>query len=123
MQDVQDKIKAVVNEIGAALENLEQSGRGRTIFTNRMGLTPEEQEKLRDLLGKGDITIKLNNTAEPAEWQESGISGVWYGVFYDQGGAPLLETLEIGFFPEVAASQPEDIVQGIDKLKKRVANI
>lgn len=122
MQDVQDKIKAVVNEIGTALENLHKSGQGRTLFTNRMGLTNEEQETLRDLLGRGDITIKLNNTAEPAEWQESGISGVWYGVFYDQGGNSLLETLEISFFPEVAASQPEDLVEGIDKLKKRVAN-
>jgi len=48
---------------------------------------------------------------------ESGIPGIWYGVFYDQTNNPILETIEIGKFPEVASSQVEDIYRGLKTLK------
>jgi len=115
--------RAVLGEIAAALEHLTLSGEGRVIFINRMALSQDERQAIRDCLGEGSVRINLENTAEPAEWLESGVSGVWYGVFYDQSRQPLLETIEVGFFPQVAAVQLEDLRLGITDLNRRLAEM
>ena len=109
-------------EIAAALERLQVAGEIATVFINRMALSQEERQTIRDFLGEGSISITLGNSDEPAEWLESGFSGVWYGVFYDQAGNPMLETIEVAHFPQVAAAQAEDIIQGITALKQRLAD-
>jgi hydrogenase-1 operon protein HyaF len=118
-----DKAGAVLAEIAAAVEHYAAGGGGRTIYINKMGLTQDERQAIRDCLGQGGIRINLENSAEPAEWLESGVAGVWYGVFYDQDRRPLLETIEIGGFPVVAAAQPEDVADGLAILRERLEQI
>ncbi|MDR3591496.1 MAG: hydrogenase expression/formation C-terminal domain-containing protein [Negativicutes bacterium] len=115
------KARAVLAEIAAAVERLRMSGERWVIFINRMALSQEERQMIRDFLGEGSVRIQLENTAEPTEWLESGVSGVWYGVFYDQSKNPLLETIEVALFPQVAAVQPEDLGLGLIDLKRRLA--
>jgi hypothetical protein len=111
------KTKAILYEIHGALQHFINTGEIRSIFINKMSLAPEERQEIRDFLGQGSIKIILSDSAEPAEWMESGISGIWYGVFYDQANNPILETIEIGKFPQVASSQVEDINRGLKTLK------
>lgn len=115
--------RAVLAEIAGALDRFQQSGEEWTVFINKMGLSQHDRQAIRDVLGQGGIRINLENSAEPAEWLESGIPGVWYGVFYDQSRNPVLETIEVVSFPRVAAAQPEDIIQGIDVLRQRLAEL
>jgi hypothetical protein len=115
--------RAVLGEIAAALERLSDTGEGRVIFINRMALSQDDRQAIRDILGEGSVRINIENTAEPAEWLESGVSGVWYGVFYNQSRNPLLETIEVAFFPQVAAVQPEDLRQGITDLSRQLAEV
>jgi len=110
--------KAIIIEISEALQRFVATGETWSIFTNKMALTPEDRQLIRDFLGQGSIKINLPDSAEPAEWMESGISGIWYGVFYDHSHNPILETIEIGAFPQVASAQKEDITLGIEKLKQ-----
>ena len=117
-----EKARSVLAEIAAALERLQVAGEIATVFINRMALSQEERQTIRDFLGEGSISITLGNSDEPAEWLESGFSGVWYGVFYDKAGNPMLETIEVAHFPQVAAAQAEDIIQGITALKQRLAD-
>jgi len=112
--------KAVLFEISEALQRFATSGQGWTIFSNKMSLTPEERQVIRDFLGHGSIKIQLTDSDEPAEWMESGIPGVWYGVFYDQTHNPILETIEIGQFPQVASAQMEDVHANIQRLRQRL---
>ncbi len=116
-----DKAGAVLAEIAAAVERYAAGGGSWTIYINKMGLTQDERQAIRDCLGVGGIRINLENSAEPAEWLESGVAGVWYGVFYDQSRRPLLETIEVGGFPAVAAAQPEDVADGLALLRERLA--
>ncbi len=118
-----EKAKAVLAEIAAALERYAADGEGWTIYINKMGLAQEERQAIRDCLGQGGIRINLENSAEPAEWLESGVAGVWYGVFYDQSRRPLLETIEVGGFPTIAAAQPEDVAEGLAALRQRLAEL
>ncbi|HWQ62456.1 MAG TPA: hydrogenase expression/formation C-terminal domain-containing protein [Negativicutes bacterium] len=118
-----DKAMAVLAEIAAAVERYAAGGGGWTVYINKMGLTREERQAIRDCLGQGGVRINIENSAEPAEWLESGMAGVWYGVFYDQSRRPLLEPIEVGGFPAVAAAQPEDVAYGLAELRKRLEEI
>lgn len=123
-KDISANAKAVVAEIAAAVERFVASGEGWTIYIDKMGLSQDDRQAVRDLLGEGGLRISLENSDEPAEWLESGVSGVWYGVFYDQSRQrPLLETIEVGAFPAVAAAQPEDMAAGLEGLKRLLAGI
>ncbi len=115
--NVSPKAKAILYEIHGALQRFINTGEVWSIFINKMSLAPEERQEIHDFLGQGSIKIALSDSAEPAEWMESGTSGIWYGVFYDQTNNPILETIEIGKFPEVASSQVEDINRGLKTLK------
>jgi len=114
------KVKAILYEILEALQRFIETGENWSIFINKMSLTPEERQAIRDFLGQGSIKIELSDSAEPAEWMESGISGIWYGVFYDHTKNPILETIEIGKFPQVASSQTEDVTRGLKVLELRL---
>ncbi|BBB92749.1 MAG TPA: hydrogenase expression/formation C-terminal domain-containing protein [Methylomusa anaerophila] len=115
---VSNNCKAVLVEIAAALERLlNENGEDHTIFIDKMGLTQEERQAIKNLLGTGDVRIHFEGTAEPAEWLESGIAGVWFGVYYDPNRRPLLETIEICRFPQVAAAQKSDISAARERLK------
>ena len=116
------KAKAVLSEIYGALQRFIENGEIGSIFINKMSLSPEERQSIRDFLGQGNITVHLGDSVEPAEWMESGISGVWYGVFYDHAKNPVLETIEIGKFPQVASSQLEDIHVSLQNLKYGLEN-
>lgn len=118
--EVSPSVKAVLFEISEALQRFTDSGQGWTIFSNKMSLSPEERQVIRDFLGQGSIKIKLTDSDEPAEWLESGIAGVWYGVFYDQTNNPILETIEIGKFPQVASAQIEDVEGSMKLFKQRL---
>lgn len=120
---ISDKAKAVLAEIAAALERFTATGEGWTIYIDKMGLTPDDRQAIRDNLGQGGIRINLENSAEPAEWLESGVSGVWYGVFYNRSRQPMLETLEVGAFPMVAAAQTDDVGRGLADLRQRLAEL
>lgn len=114
------KAKAVLNEIYGTLQCFIETGEGGSIFINKMSLSPEERQEIRDYLGQGHIKVSLSETAEPAEWLESGISGIWFGVFYDHTKNPVLETIEICQFPVIASTQLEDAHRGLTILKYRL---
>jgi len=102
-------------------ENLKEFLRTRkkyTIYTNKIPLTEEDRQFLNDVLGKGEIKIKIDSKLQPAEWRETRISGVWIGIIYDKNKNPVLETIEITDFPELAKSQKEDIEFSIKELEK-----
>lgn len=118
--ELSSAVKAVVVEIKEALIRFQATGENWTLFIDKMGLALEERQALQGYLGQGGIRIMLEDSAEPAEWQESGVSGVWYGVFYNKTREPILETIEIAAFPQVAMAQPEDVQQGIEKIQKSI---
>lgn len=112
--------KVILFELYGALQRFVETGETWSIFINKMSLTIEERQAIRDFLGRGSITVHLSDSAEPAEWIESGVTGIWYGVFYDHTKNPVLETIEIGKFPQVASSQGEDVNCGLEALKRRL---
>ena len=119
-ESISPQAKAVLHEVRNALTALADTGVTHTLFIDKMGLSTEDRLCVREFLGQGSLRIRLEGSFEPAEWLESGVAGVWYGVFFNQSGQPLLETLEIAFFPAVAAAQTEDVRLGAEVLRQRL---
>lgn len=116
-EELTPSVKAVLHEIAAALAKLEATGETHTIFINKMALQQTERQAVRDFLGEGTVSIRLADNKEPAAWQESGFAGIWYGVFYDYHDQPLVETIEIAVYPEIAAAQALDRQESLQKLQ------
>lgn len=114
--------KAVLCEIKQALQKFAQTGEEWTIFIDKMMLSFEERQMIREFLGEGSVSIKFQDRAEPAEWLESAVAGVWYGVFFNANNKPVLETVEIGAFPALAKAQLQDILFGIEDFDRKLAD-
>jgi hypothetical protein len=111
---------AILNEILQALRDLYEKSQEHIIYINKLPLTEEDRIAILDTLGEGQVSIKLNSKTQPAEWKETGIYGVWIGVFFDRDNKPILETIEITTFPRLASSQGEDIRESIKLLEDRL---
>ena len=117
------KVKAVLLEIKEALSRFLKTSESWTIFIDKMALDFEERKSIRDFLGLGQVSVNLKDSSEPVEWLESGVAGVWYGVFYNVNGKPILETIEICAFPKLAAAQPEDTFSGIEFIDSKIKDV
>ncbi|WP_041434104.1 hydrogenase expression/formation protein [Thermocrinis albus] len=113
----------LLKEILDALKDLVEKGEEHTIYINKIPITEEDRIAILDVLGEGQITIRMESTTYPVEWRETGISGVWIGVFFDREKKPILETIEVTTFPKLAAAQKEDILESIRKLEERLKAI
>ena len=117
------KVKAVLIEIKEALFRFQETGQPWTLFIDKMALAFEERKAIRDFLGQGDVTVNFKDEYEPVEWLESGVAGVWYGVFYNASGKPILETIEVSAFPELAAAQHDDTATGIQAIAAKLNSL
>ena len=108
----------ILNEIYENLKEFYKTGKKYTIFTNKIPLSDEDREFLNEILGEGDVKIEIKSDFQPAEWKETKIYGVWVGIIYDKNKNPVVETIEITDFPEIAKSQREDIKNSIKKLEE-----
>ncbi len=108
----------ILNEIYENLKEFYKTGKKYTIFTNKLPLSDEDREFLNEVLGEGEVKIKIESDFQPAEWKETKIYGVWIGIIYDKNKNPMAETIEITDFPDLAKSQREDISDSIQKLEK-----
>jgi hydrogenase-1 operon protein HyaF len=111
---------AILNEILQALKDLYEKGEEHIIYINKIPLTEEDRLAILDALGEGQVKIRLESKTQPAEWRETGVYGVWIGVFFDRDNKPILETIEITTFPRMASSQREDIEESIRLLEERL---
>ncbi len=108
----------ILNEIYENLKEFYETGKKYTIFTNKIPLSDEDRKFLNDVLGEGQVKIKIESDFQPAEWKETKIYGVWVGIIYDKNKNPMAETIEITDFPELAKSQKEDIEDSIKELEE-----
>lgn len=117
MIDNYNNIRAVLNEIRNALISFRKEGKAYTLYMEKSGLRDEEQVEVLETLGKGHVTIEFNETDQPVTWYETNFSGIWVGTFKNGQDANILHTVEVGVYPALARSYPEDMDDAIDDLK------
>ncbi len=110
----------VLNEIRHSLEALRERGETRTINIYNFPLTDDDAAFLDHALGRGLIRIHYDGL-EHTFWQETNISGVWWGEYRNSSNKVVLRTIEIAEFPPLARAQREDIDDGIGRIDRVVA--
>ncbi|AAC06866.1 putative protein [Aquifex aeolicus VF5] len=113
----------ILKEILQALKDLYEKGEEHVIYINKLPITPEDRELLLDVLGEGQVKITYSSKTQPAEWKETGIFGVWIGIIKNRDDKPVLETIEITYFPKLASAQKEDVQESIKYLEEKISEI
>lgn len=114
---------ALLKEVLVALKDLYEKGEEHIIYTSKLPITEEDRMAILDTLGEGQVKITLQAKGQRIEWRETGIYGVWIGVFFDRDNKPLLETLEMTYFPRLASAQREDVAESIKVLEDRLKEL
>jgi hydrogenase-1 operon protein HyaF len=112
-------LRALLAEIAAHLEKLASDATGGSIDLNSLPFAPGEYEQLRQTLGQGEVSARIEAIG-PSEIIETHYPGVWWVTHYNVEGDIVADTLEIAHIPEILKSQPEDIRTGLELLRARL---
>jgi len=114
-------LRALLTEIAALLEKLAVNGATGMIDLNSLPFAPGEYEQLRQLLGQGEVTVRIEAIG-PSEIIETRYPGVWWVTHYNVAGDIVADMLEITDIPEIIKSQPADIHTGLELLRAQINN-
>jgi len=112
-------IRALLAEIVAHLEKLDASGETGMIDLHSMPFAPGEYEQLRQTLGQGEVSVRIEAIG-PSEINETHFPGVWWVTHYNVEGDIIADTIEIAWIPEIIPSQPEDVHAGLENLQAKL---
>ncbi len=112
-------LRALFTEIATHLERLMRDGASGSIDLNSLPFAPGEYEQLRQALGQGEVSARIEAIG-PSELIETRYPGVWWVTHYNVEGDIVADTLEITIIPEIIKSQPEDINTGLELLRARL---
>ena len=109
-------IRALLAEIAARLEKLVSDGETGMVDLNSLPLAPSEYEQLRQTLGQGEVSARIEAIG-PSEIIETRYPGVWWVTHYNVEGDIVADMIEIAHIPEILKSQPVDISEGLELLR------
>lgn len=112
-------IRALLAEIAARLEKLDEHGETGMIDLNSLPLAPGEYEQLRQALGQGEVSVRIEAIGA-SEIIETRYPGVWWVTHYNVEGDMVADIIEIAWLPEIIRSQPEDVHAGLARLKAQL---
>jgi hydrogenase-1 operon protein HyaF len=112
-------IRALLSEIVARLEKLDDHGETGMIDLNSLPLAPGEYEQLRQILGQGEVSAHIEAIGV-SEIIETLYPGVWWVTHYNVEGDIVADMIEIALLPEIIKSQPEDVKDGLARLKAQL---
>ena len=112
---------AILREIEALLEKLARSGESGVVDLRGVPLGPADYEMLRNELGQGEVTARLD-AAGPSEVRETAYAGVWWVTHRDQTENVIAEFIEVTRMPEILTSQPEDVRAASARLKEKLSS-
>jgi len=112
-------IRALLAEIAARLEKLADSGETGMIDLNSLPFAPGEYEQLRQTLGQGEVSARIEAIGV-SEIVETHYPGVWWVTHYNVEGDIVADMIEIARIPEIIMSQPEDVNEGLARLKSQL---
>lgn len=112
-------LAALLIEVASYLERLIAEGESAMLDLNSLPLAPDEYDRLRDLLGTGEVSVHIEAIG-PSEIVETRYPGVWWVTHFNVEGDIIADTLEITRIPEIVKSQPEGIEEGLQALLARL---
>ena len=109
-------VDALLNEIATRLERFIATGESSMIDLKSLPFSPAEYEALRTALGRGEVSARLETIGD-SELYETHYAGVWWVTHYNVEGDVIADLIEIAAVPAILHSQPEDVQDGLERLK------
>jgi hydrogenase-1 operon protein HyaF len=110
-------VRALLTEIASQLEKLLDHGETSVIDLKSLPFAPGEYDQLRDTLGQGELSARLEAIGN-SEMVETRFPGVWWLTHYNVEGDIVADVIEVTFLPEILKSQPEDMRDGLAHLQE-----
>jgi hydrogenase-1 operon protein HyaF len=108
-------VNALLSEIAAGLAKIIATGETTVIDLQSLPFAPGEYEQLRQTLGQGEVTARIEAIGT-SEVIETRCPGVWWLTHCNIEGDIVADVIEITSIPEMLKSQPEDVCAGLDRL-------
>ncbi len=112
-------VKPLLHEIKHALNNLVDSGETTIIDLRSIPLAPGEEEKMLNILGRGEIQAEFNALGL-SEIFETQYAGVWVTTHYNEDDEIIGRFIEITTIPDIICSQIEDITKACQNLAQQL---
>ena len=111
---------AILHEIENRLAHLAEGGEPSTIDLRAMPLAPGDYETLQRLLGEGEVSATVDALG-PTRVRETAIGGVWWVTYLNAAEDIGAEFIEVARIPTILQTVDEDIVDGLTRLRERLA--
>lgn len=118
---VQATVFALLAEIEAKLDALQNTGVSSTIDLRWLIVSPRTLANLREALGEGEVSARISSNGLSL-LQETAIPCVWRVSHRDNTDHPVGEFVEITEIPELLRSDRLAIAQGLAALRARCAD-
>lgn len=110
----------LLHEIASLLCDLVESGKSSSIDLRSLPLLPGDYEKLKDVLGQGEVSATLEALGA-THVRETAIHGVWWVTHYNGDETIVAEFIEVTTMPEILRTHPADAGVGLDRLRSRLS--
>ncbi len=109
-------LDAILSEIRAMLEGVAAGAGSGQIDVRSLPLAPDEYERLKALLGKGEAKIELALNGL-TRCEETSIPAVWWVEHLNPGGSTDAEFIEVARVPGIVFCEEGEIREGIARLR------
>jgi len=120
--ELRANVRAILHEIETLLGKLLESGEGDIIDIRSLPLLPADYEGLEGALGGGEVYAEIDGGNGPTVIVETGMPGVWWVSHYGDSDEIIAEFIEVTRIPELLMSPPEDIDDGLERLRMQLAD-
>ncbi|MCK9200846.1 MAG: hydrogenase expression/formation protein [Gallionella sp.] len=115
-------VEAILNEIATRLDDFVNTSETGLIDLKSLPFSTDEYERLRAMLGRGEVTARLNSIGE-SEIYETHFPGVWWVTHYNVEGDIVADLIEIASVPAILQSQWEDVRTGLGRLRQTLTSV
>ena len=115
----------VLKEILEALEQLVTFNKPHFIYTNKMPFSKEDIQILSRVFAPAELEMQDNSTNNRVTVHNTQFPGVWVSTLWGRTVelTPILEILEVNWYPHTMGFPPEDFLQGLAEFEAAVASI
>lgn len=113
-------VHAVLAELATLLDDLAEHEIGGTIDLRSLPMEAQDRQALNLALGEGEVRATLDADGL-SHFRETGVPGVWWVEHRDRSGAVVAELLEVATVPAILTCAPDEIAEGRDLLRARIA--
>jgi hydrogenase-1 operon protein HyaF len=112
-----ENLKPLLKQLEQALADLSERGQAGVIDLGAMPFSTQDEEDLRALLGRGEVTATLAAFG-PTVVEETAIPGIWLVEHKDVEERRLTLHIEITRIPEILVVPAEDLAEGLAALRR-----